>query len=154
MFSFAKLWADILKYLGAPTGFLTHSLIAILFAGGSWYANSFYRSKNDKIESVPVILNAIDTLRKEVKDVKRQICNLEMVNKSGHDSMKLVIRTGFGKVQEAFNKTNDLNNQKFLYLNRNIEEKFSIPDRWLDELINRISYEKKNETPYRLTQIP
>lgn len=155
MLAIAKLFADIAKALNLPVWVITHGVVIILTGSITWVGIKFYNSKNQKIESVPVILAAIDTLRMEVKEVKTEVTDLKLINKSGHDSIKSDIGKGFGKVQEALTKTNELNNQKFLFLNRNIEEKFALPDRWIDDLINRISAtEKKNETPYRLTSIP
>lgn len=157
MLSVAKFFADIAKALNAPTWLITHGLTIILVGTGSWVVSTVYHSKNQKIESVPVILQAIDTLRLEVKGVKQQICNLEMMNKIGHDSMRSTISKGFGAVKEVFDKTNQLNNEKFRAINQNIDTRYNLQNMWIEDLINRISIrdEKKNEIPYRrYTAIP
>lgn len=156
MFSFAKLFADIAKAVKAPTWIITHGITIIIVASTSWVISSVYSNKNKKIESVPVILSAIDTLRNEVKDVKRQICNLELINKSGHDSIKSIIGQGFGGVKTIFTKQNELIDLRFNSLSDKNTEQFDLQRKWLREDIDKLfsEAEKKNEIPYRLTQIP
>ena len=155
MFSIAKLFADIAKALNAPVWVVSHGLLVIFSVGLTWGAVKVFSGKNEKIESVPGINAKLDKVIVIVSGLDTRIDNIENTNKKGHDSILSVVGKGFGNVQEAFAKTQELNNQKFQFLNRNIDEKFALPDKWIDDLINRISSaEKKNESPYRLTAIP
>lgn len=156
MLSFAKFFADIAKVLNAPTWLITHGLLFILVATGSWAASVFYHKKDQKIESVPVILLTMDTIRMEIKDVKKQVCNLELINKSGHDSINKIIGQGFGGVKTIFTKQNELIDLRFNSLSTKNDEHFYLQRKWLREDIDKLfsENEKKNEIPYRLTAIP
>ncbi|NJK97349.1 MAG: hypothetical protein HC905_22755 [Bacteroidales bacterium] len=117
MLSFAKLFADIAKAVGAPTWVITHGLTIIIVGSISWGASVFFYKKDQKIESVPVILKTMDTIRMELKDVKKQVCAIDQTNKSGHDSILFSCwQRGLAKLQEAMDKTREVNNKKFLYL--------------------------------------
>lgn len=154
MLSIAKFFVDIAKSLGISSGFITHGLLLILAVGITIPATNYFSKQNSKIESVPELGAKLDTIQRQITCVNLKFDRFIIENQSGHDSLNNKINKGFGDVQTAFVKSRELENQKFMYLDKSLKEKFAIPDSWVDEIINRISFqqvEKKNSPLYQLS---
>lgn len=149
MFSFAKLFADIAKLLGASTKFIGYAIALIVVGGSAWSLSRIYYSKNEQLNSVSELSLKIDTLIKRVD-------KFESNNNTWHTNMNSTISNGFGEVKTIFRMQTEYYDTRFNQLDKNQDSRFFLQRKWLDEKIeNSFSQaEKKNETPYRLTQIP
>lgn len=147
MFSFAKIFADIAKALGASAKIIGYGISVIIISGGAWYLSRVYYSKNEQLNSVSMISKKQDIIiqRLEVLETKSNILNNNVCK-------------GFGEVNILFKRTTEYYDQRFDVLDKNQRSRFEGQKKWLneeiDKLLNFTISEKKNETPYRLTSIP
>lgn len=151
MFSFAKFFADIAARLGASTGVISHGLVLIFAVGITIPATSYFSKQNEKIETVPELSSKLDTIQHQLTSVTQKFDKFIIDNKIGHDSLNGRIY----EVKNALIKSREIQDQKFNYLDKNLKEKFLMPDNWLDEILLRISDRdiKKNFNPYQLSLI-